>query len=224
MGTAQRKDADRGCATSGYRHACHSHLQRPRGASLDDYLSSEAKFRPSMEQVFDLSFRPAEQFQRVIGMFAGGRPVEVPVTSDQRSYLPATLRRLVHGKQIGLHHDYHYELALCKELKELLDTRTLVSFVVVLQAPDAGGELFGYGVTPDAPDAPKMPNGFSWDLVAIEKGYDSASFKCGAGDLFLLASGRCLHRVACVQGLHARIAMGGFLGLDKSRSRVLFWC
>jgi hypothetical protein len=195
----------------------------PRGASLDSYLASAAKFRPSLEQVFDSTFRPAEQFQRVLGIFAGGRPVEVPVSSDQRSYLPATLRRLVDGKQIGLHHDYHYELALYHELKEQVDTRTLVSFVATLQAPDSGGELFVYGVTPDTPDAPKMPNGFSWDLEAIEKRYDYASFQCGAGDLFLLASGRCLHRVARIQGPRARVTMGGFLALDKSRSRVLFW-
>jgi hypothetical protein len=195
----------------------------PRGASLDAYLASAAKLRPSMEQVFDSSFRPAEQFQRVLGMFAGGRPVEVPVSSDQRSYLPATLRRLVQGKQIGLHHDYHYALPLYRELKEQVDTRTLVSFVATLQAPDSGGELFVYGVTPDTPDAPKMANGFSWDLEAIEKGFDSARFRCGAGDLFLLASGRCLHRVAPIEGPRARVTMGGFLALDKGRNRVLFW-
>src|SRR5213079_1508753 len=118
---------------------------------------------------------------RVLATFASGRPVAVPVSSDGRSYLPATLRRLTDGKQIGLHHDYHYQLALYQELREQADTTTLVSFVATLQAPEAGGELLVYGVTPTTPDAPKMPNGFSWDLEAIEKRYDFASFRVGPG-------------------------------------------
>ena len=43
------------------------------------------------------------------------------------------------------------------------------------------------------------------------------------GDVFLLASGRCLHRVSPIQGAKARVTMGGFLALDKPRERVLFW-
>ena len=104
-----------------------------------------------------------------------------------------------------------------------MDTTTLVSFVATLQGPDAGGELFVYGVTPTTPDAPKMPNGFQFDLAAIEQRYDYASFQVGAGDLFLLASGRCLHRVAPIKGPNARVTMGGFLALDAGRKRVLFW-
>jgi len=195
----------------------------PRGGSLEAYLAGAAKFRPAMEQAFDKTFVPGEQFARVLGLFAGGRPAEVPVSSDGRSYLPATLRRLVDGKQIGIHHDYHYQLSLYEELREQVDTTTLVSFVATLQAPDAGGELFVYGVTPTTPDVPKLPNGFQYDLEAIEARYDYASFKVGAGDLFLIASGRCLHRVAKIEGPHARVTMGGFLALDKGRKRVLFW-
>jgi hypothetical protein len=41
--------------------------------------------------------------------------------------------------------------------------------------------------------------------------------------MFVFASGRCLHRVAPVVGPTARITMGGFLALDKSHARVLFW-
>jgi len=195
----------------------------PRGASLEEYLESAVKHRSALEQVFDPAFQPAEQFRSVLAHFAGGRPVEVPLASDGRGYVPATLRRLVDGKQIGLHHDYHYRLPLYAELSQWVDTATLVSFVATLQAPDAGGELLVYGVTPDTPNAPKMPNGFQWDLAAVEARFHYARFQVGAGDLFLLASGRCLHRVAPVQGPHARVTMGGFLALDKGRRRVLFW-
>jgi hypothetical protein len=142
---------------------------------------------------------------------------------DGRSYLPATVRRLADGKEIAIHHDYHFMLPVHEELRPIADTKTIVSFVATLQAPDAGGELFVYGVTGDTPDAPKMPNGFSWDLAAVEKGYDTASFKMNTGDMFLLAAGRCLHRVAPARGPRARVTMGGFLAFDRGRQRVLFW-
>jgi hypothetical protein len=68
-----------------------------------------------------------------------------------------------------------------------------------------------------------MPNGFQWDLDGVERAYDSAKFTLGAGDFFLLASGRCLHRVAPIQGPRARVTMGGFLALSKDRDRVYYW-
>ena len=68
-----------------------------------------------------------------------------------------------------------------------------------------------------------MPNGFQYDLAAIEERYDFVHFTPEAGDLFLLASGRCLHRIEKIAGPRARITMGGFLALDKPRARVLYW-
>ncbi len=195
----------------------------PRGASLDEYLASAQRHEALTAGVFDSTFDGTEEFRRVLGLFGAGRPVEVPTAPDGRRYTPFTIRRLTDGRQIGIHHDYHYSLPLYSDLASRLDTATLVSFVATLQPPDAGGELFVYGVTPDTPNAPKLPNGFSWDLAAIERDFNSARFDVGAGDLFLLASGRCLHRVNRVEGPRARVTMGGFLAFEKGRKTVLFW-
>jgi hypothetical protein len=197
--------------------------QAPRGASLESYLESAKRHRQATDPVFGPGFDAVEEFRRVLSAFSGGRPVDIAVNSDGREYVPFTIRRLVDGKQIGIHHDYHYPLDMYKDLAPRVDTRTLVSFVVTLQAPEQGGELFVYGVTPDTPGAPKMPNGFQWDLEAIERRFDRARFVPAAGDLFMLASGRCLHRVGRIAGPRARVTMGGFLALAKDRARVLFW-
>jgi len=197
--------------------------QSPRGASLDAYLESTARHRADANGAFAAGFDPVAEIERVLGRFSGGRPVVLPRAADGRSYAPFTLRRLSDGKQIGIHHDYHYPLDLYSELKPQVDTRTLVSWVVTLRKPTTGGELFVYGVTPDTPNAPKMPNGFQWDLEKIEQQFDVASFTMDVGDLFLLASGRCLHRVNRIGGPQSRVTMGGFLAMDKDRSRVLYW-
>jgi hypothetical protein len=195
----------------------------PTGASLEAYLESAKGHQAATAGLFDADFDVTEAFKRVLGRFSSGRDVDIPVADDGRRYVPFTIRRLTDGKQIGLHHDYHYPLALYNQLAPTLDTRTLISFVVTLQRPDAGGELFVYAVTPDTPDPPKMPNGFQWDQEALERRFPFTSFKTNPGDLFLLASGRILHRIGRVSGPRARISMGGFLALDKADSRVLYW-
>ena len=173
--------------------------------------------------MFDAGFDAASSITELIGKFSSGRPVEIARADDGRQYVPFTVRRLVDGKQIGLHHDYHYPLALYKQLAPTLDTRTLISYVALLRRPEAGGELCVYAVTPDTPNPPKMPNGFQWNADAVEQGYHSQRFTLDAGDFFLLASGRCLHRIAPIQGKRARETMGGFLALGKQRDRVYYW-
>lgn len=197
--------------------------QAPRGVSLDAYLGSAEKHRTEDHSVFGPGFDATREIQNVLEMFSGGRPVLVAQASDGRRWVPFTIRRIVNGKQIGIHHDYHYKLDLYSELREQADTRTLISYVATLRAPEAGGELFVYGATSDLTDIPKLANGFSYDLAAIEQRYDCARFVMGEGDLFLLASGRCLHRVGLVSGPRARVTMGGFLAFDAARTNVLFW-
>jgi hypothetical protein len=197
--------------------------QNPRGASLETYLASAARHHAATAGIFAEGFDATSEIQKILARCSGGRPVHVAEASDGRRYAPFTVRRLTDGKQIGLHHDFHYGLPLYADLAPRLDTRTLISYVVTLRAPESGGELFVYGVTPDTPDAPKLPNGYSWDLNAVEQRYDVARFVMGVGDLFLLASGRCLHRVAKIAGSRARVTMGGFLAMDSARREVLFW-
>lgn len=195
----------------------------PRGASLEAYLASAARHRGEADRALGAELEWAAVIPALLGRVAGGRPVEVARARDGTPYTPYTVRRLTAGKQIGVHHDFHYGLALYRELAEAVDTRTLISYVVTLRRPEFGGELSVYGVTPTTPDAPKLPNGYQWDLAAIEARYDHVSLDFDTGDLFLLASGRCLHRVGRVGGDRARITLGGFLALDRSGERVLYW-
>jgi hypothetical protein len=193
----------------------------PRGPSLDAYLDQAAWHRAN--PVFDGSLDPAGEITRLLGSFSGRRPVELPHAGDGRAFDPFTVRKLANGTQISLHHDYHYPLPLYNDLAPRLDTRTLISYVITLRRPEIGGELYVYPVTPDMPDAPKLPNGWAWDLEAIEQCFPSAKFATNPGDLFLFASGRCLHRVAPTRGPRARVTMGGFLALNKDHSRVVYW-
>ena len=199
-------------------------FQAPRGASLDAYLSSAAHAcatRPA--SVFDDGFDAAREIRALLGRFSGARPVELPRAADGRDYVPFTIRRLVDGRQIGVHHDYHYRLDLYKELATQVDTRTLVSYVATLQAPLAGGELVVYGATSDDPELPKLPNGYSYDLAAIDERYDQARIATGRATCSCSPPAAACIASTGSPGPQARITMGGFLALDRARERVLFW-
>jgi hypothetical protein len=192
----------------------------PTGPTLDRYLEDADWYdRTPLFGAMDAAAAVAAGLAR----HSGGRAVELLQTPGGKRFSPFTVRRLVEGKGIGLHHDLHTSLAMFNEIAPGLDRRTLVSWVFTLQGPDAGGELVVYNCSPDEPDPPKLPNGFQWDLAGVEKRYGSVNVQTGTGDLFLFASARLLHRVAPVVGPRARFTLGGFLALDAAGERVLFW-
>jgi hypothetical protein len=193
----------------------------PRGPSRDAYLATAGWYGES--PVFESGFDPTAATENVLGQLSGGRPVELLRFPDGHTFAPFTVRKLREGQGISLHHDFHYPLALFNELQSDFDKRTLISYFFTLQRPDAGGELVAYPVPPDTPDPPKLPNGWAWDLPEVERRFGSVPYETGPGDLFIFASGRCLHRVAPTQGPRPRITMGGFLALDTAGRRVLYW-
>lgn len=193
----------------------------PKGPSQDAYLATANWY--DANPIFEPAFDPTAAITRALEQLAGGRRVEILHFPNGRAFAPFTVRKLAAGQGISLHHDYHFPIALFGEIAPQLDTRTLVSFFVTLRRPESGGELFAYPVDQDVPNPPKLPNGWAWDLPAVEQRFGSTPFTMDVGDLFVFASGRLLHRVAPTVGPRSRITMGGFLALDKARERVLFW-
>lgn len=193
----------------------------PTGPTLDRYLEDANWYEKT--PLFGSALDPTATVAAALARHSGGRRVELLQTPGGKRFSPFTVRRLVEGKGIGLHHDLHTSLAMFSEIAPGLDRRTLVSWVFTLQGPEAGGELCVYNCPPDEPNPPKLANGFSWDLAGVEQRFGSVKVETGTGDLFVFASARLLHRVTPVIGPGARITLGGFLALDASRERVLFW-
>jgi hypothetical protein len=197
-------------------------FRAPRGASLEDYLRDATAHEALVSGIFGADFNVSEQVSTVLSRISAGRKVEVPSSADGRKYVPYTLRRLSDGRRISLHHDSHYKLALYSDLAPRLDTTTLVSFFVTLQSPESGGELVVYPLRSDDPAQPRLPNGH-WDSNAIERDYSPQVIAPAAGDVVVLAAGRCFHRVQQVAGATARVTLGGFFALTRDRSSVLYW-
>lgn len=195
----------------------------PTGPDPAAYFAQAKWTRENAGRIFGNGWDAVGDIERMLARFSGGRPVTLPSNADGQVFQPFTVRRLPDGTGISLHHDYHFPLALYDELRAASDTSTLISYFVTVQPPKAGGELTVYPITQDEPNPPKLPNGWAWDIEAVESRFPGQAFTMGAGDLFLFAAGRCLHRVNPVVGDVARITMGGFLSLSRGRDRVLYW-
>jgi hypothetical protein len=153
---------------------------------------------------------------------AGGRPVERLVGADGRPFAACTVRSLPEGQRIIVHNDHgHYQLPVYRGILDRLDTTTSLSFLVLLQAPEAGGELVIHGVT-HADPVPRTSFGMP-DGAAIAAQFPSRALAMAAGDVCVFAAGRFYHHVAPVIGATPRITLGGFMTLDRDHARVVYW-
>src|SRR5262249_34140096 len=89
-------------------------FKTPRGASLEAYLESASRHDAATAELVSSQFDFITSIEETLSQLAGGKPVSVPVSTDGRRYVPYTLRLLGDGKQIPIHNDYHYPLALYK--------------------------------------------------------------------------------------------------------------
>ena len=130
--------------------------------------------------------------------------------------------KLPEDQRIIVHNDfYHYKLPVYREVVDQLDTSTCLSFLVLLQAPEAGGEVVMHALTAADP-TPRLPGGLP-DGDTIRARYRAEHLKMAAGDLLLFAAGRLYHHVSPVVGATPRITLGGFLTLDRDHARVTYW-
>lgn len=191
----------------------------PRGPSLDSYLSAQ---KPDVDAMFG-AYDAKQAVEGLLQRCAGGRAVGTPSATDGRSWVPYTLRLLSDGKKIPVHNDNYYDgVAMYGDLAQRVDKRTLMSFIVIVQAPTAGGELTVFGLTSGSPEVP-MKNAYQYDAEAIQRDFPQVSVTPRTGDFILLAAGRQFHTVNNVKGPASRVSLGAFIGLDREHKTVLYW-
>ena len=113
--------------------------------------------------------------------------------SDGRPYVPFTIRRLVDGKQIGIHHDYHYRLDLYRETVAV----GRYAYIDQLRGHAARTALRRRALCLrrdlQKPRRAEFTRRFLLRSRGRSKSAMSARFVDGPGDLFLLASvGPCI--------------------------------
>jgi hypothetical protein len=197
-------------------------FETPGGPAVDAYFEDAARYTELYDRLLADPPGHADPIAEILATVSGGRPVDRLVASDGRAFAACTVRSLPEGQRIIVHHDgTHYQLPVYRDVAASLDTTTSLSFVALLQAPDAGGELVIHGLTSAEP-APRLPMGLP-DGEAIKRDYRSHRIVLAAGDVLLFSAGRFFHHVAPVVGPTPRVTLGAFLTLDAAHRRVIYW-
>lgn len=193
----------------------------PGGPAYDRYFEDAAEYGALYDQLLAQA-SGSDAIEELLERISGGRPVRRLALPDGRKFAGCTIRSLPEGQRIIVHHDgRHFQLPVYKDVTPELDTTTCLSFVILLQAPDAGGQVIIHGLT-DEDQVPRLAN-FMPDGEAIKARYRSHKVELDAGDVLVFSAGRFYHHVAPVEGATPRITLGGFMTLDKAHARVLYW-
>ncbi len=197
-------------------------FETPGGPAVDAYFEDAAVYDALYERLLADQPGRRDPIAEILTAIGGGRAVERLVAADGRRFAACTVRSLPEGQRIIVHHDgNHYQLPVYRDVAAGLDTTTSLSFVALLQAPEAGGELVIHGLTAAEP-APRLPMGLP-DGAAIERDYRCHRIAMAAGDVLVFSAGRYFHQVAPVIGSTPRVTLGAFLTLDREHRRVVYW-
>ena len=197
-------------------------FKAPKGPTLEQHFAASAQYRPVIDSLFPAPFHPAARIETLLGAMNAGRPLQTPPAPEGKHHLPYTLRSYPHGVGTFSHCDDHFGLPFLAEVTAQLDTTTLISFVIVLQKSDAGGELTLHDLKRGRDVEPRLANGL-WDQQAIETRYRRHAIDPAEGDMFVFPAGRCFHRVEPVIGERRRITLGGLAALNKERTALWYW-
>lgn len=162
-------------------------------ADEGDYLAAARQVEKAL---------PAEllgALTRELRGMAPGLGLKVPKTADGAFYAAVTARVLPPGADIAVHSE-RCDWPAMAQLRTHADLTIQLSFYLVLQAPEAGGEL-------------QLYEGHNLD--------DPQPIPLSTGDLVVFDGTRHNHRVTPVEGDTERWTLGGFLTV--SGQTVLFW-
>lgn len=204
------------------RPLMQSGMSRDRTQHLDD----ADRFRGEFHEMF--GFDPHARLAELFSTLSGGLPLTAPV-EDGRAYNPGQIRIMEpDGGGLAAHAGNEFLISnkegSADHLWETTDALDHMSYFVVLQRPDRGGELSVYDKLWEDPreqgDGPSVPlthdASYFDDLPHITIDPDP-------GDLVVFRGGRRWHRVEPVFGDRPRLTYGGFAAPSHDRRAIHCW-
>lgn len=187
------------------------------------YFPAAETTRRQLDELFGFSFEA--RIEEVFGRVGGGRLVELPA-EDGHTYLPATVRVLDEqggGYRAHTGNEFVEAYESYDHLRSIAQTTDALSYFVLTQRPDEGGELVMYDLAWD-----QTPDGYDHEFMsplrdARLEAFPKAYLDPGPGDMILFNGGRIWHKVADIVGPRPRVTVGGFATLAKDDDRIYYW-
>ncbi|MCF8464376.1 MAG: 2OG-Fe(II) oxygenase [Flavobacteriales bacterium] len=200
-----------------------------RDVKLDDYLGSSAAHGSSVEKLFESGL--LKKIEEVLQKISGGKKVQVP-DSGKGKYLRGTFR-IIHP--LKCHIDIHCGNQFFSQFPDVyqnltasVDVKNQLSFFILLQKPDDGGELVVYDALWEDFEQGFVDRQTLLSRKGFEVGVNDPSLlreqlKMSEGDLLVFQGGQFWHKVTEVYGSKHRITFGGFIGFSKTDESIYYW-
>ena len=182
--------------------------------SVDDpdaYFANAADLAPAIASVLKLEGGDVRDRIRLMFESHLNRPVVAATNPDGREYGQGSLR--IHGTGAGS--SVHRDVAAVDAAGwNVASLDAQFSAVLMLQPPDAGGELVVYRQRWEPSDDAEFKNkgGKGWDPRVVERAR-FASYSAAAGDLYVFNPTQ-YHEVPATSGDSGRVSMQFFMAFD----------
>lgn len=197
----------------------------------EDYFSRSENFISNFSAEYGVDI--IQKLGSLFGSVTNAPPIEIPKneTSKER-YVPFTFRELFPGEGCL---KAHCENLFFQEFPGFFDKinkfsslKNQLSFFIVLQKPESGGELTLFDIIWDGKQ--KRPND---DEIIVENGthykFEDEEllrrdyFNPEVGSLVVFSGGKIWHRVEKVKLAPSRITLGGFLSFSHDGKTLCAW-
>ena len=188
---------------------------------LEEYFDEAAEFDSQLDALFPTSLGLTDRISSVLSHLDHGRAfVAPPGPNPEQRYMFTTIRAHLEGGYIPPHCDNEQTVRPSyRHLASLIEP-PLVSFVLALSKPEAGGALQVFNFKYEAPKAflgdagPPRPK--TSELASVK-------IHLPPGSLILIDSGRYLHQVTPVVGRKKRWTVCSFMALSRGRDVMYCW-
>ena len=208
--------------------------EEKKAAAINAYFEKTSVFNDNFKNEFGIDVK--SRFEDLFRAISGNREIAVATGMDNKGNYPfSTFRFLtpevglmsVHcGNYFGKTFENFY-----KDLTKKVSVENQMSFFIMLQEPEAGGELtlFNFrwkpGQTKSDPREDNeiiQPDG---EKMYVENNENIIKEKIAPkkGDMILFQGGNIWHRVEMVKGTQPRITFGGFIGISLEKDKFFYW-
>jgi hypothetical protein len=202
------------------------------GERLEGYYSKLAKFDKYKKENGSLSLL-TDRLNSFFVKVGGNYQVSIPYNKIKDKEVSPGTFRLFYPNMGGLHVHcgnlfqaqsmFFYSL-----IKNDIDMDDQLSYFVVLQQSEVGGELTIYDMLWDKVKSKESPE--NNEFVIDDEGkhiyvntLKSFAVKPKPGDILVFSGGPIWHRVEDIKGQNKRLTFGGFLNFSKDNKELYYW-
>ena len=198
---------------------------------FESYFKTCQTYNQTFESDFHVPFK--ERMEEIFKKISGGRGVALPAGMGGIGEYPfSTIRKLIPNQgNVSIHCGNYFQQEFpdfYKHLKSQVEVKDQLSYFLMLQDPEEGGELTLYdwiwkdGQTKDNPAENTTvvdEKGKNIDVSSLQ----TVKIRPKKGDIILFQGGAIWHRVEHVRGKKSRYTIGGFLGFSENNQNILYW-